>query len=55
MAKDTAGRQEGAATRQADHSNSRYRTKQQDRWVQDALEDDEVREALNLADQPKRD
>jgi hypothetical protein len=55
MAKNAAGRQECAATRQADRSNSRNETKERDRWVRDALEDDEVREALKLAHQPKRD
>ncbi len=60
MAKDTAGRQESTTTRQAqeapsDRSDGRNRIKQQDRWMQDALEDDEVREALKLAHRPKRD
>lgn len=53
MAKDTAGRQESAAARETDRSNSHNRTKDPDRWVQDALEDDEVREALKLAHRPK--
>src|SRR5690348_18115310 len=60
MAKDNAGRRESTAARQpqgaaSDRSNNPSRTKQQDCWLRDALEDDEVRQALKLAPRPKSD
>lgn len=54
MDKNRAGEQDRVAPRKAapaDCSKNRSEVEKADRWMQDALEDDDVREALGLCQQ----